>query len=84
LLRKLFRQRESPVFVRSDNEGEFAAEAVQARLDDHHARPTFILRGQPWQNGSIESFHDRLRDECLNREWFPSLAEARVVIEKWR
>jgi len=84
VLRKLFRQRQPPAFVRSDNGGEFAAEAVQTWLDDHHAGPAFIPRGQPWQNGFIESFHDKFRDECLNREWFPSLAEAKVVIEKWR
>jgi putative transposase len=84
VLRKLFRQREAPAFVRSDHGSEFTAEAVQAWLDDHHAGPAFIPPGQPWQNGFIESFHDKFRDECLNREWFPSLAEARVVIEKWR
>lgn len=84
VLRKLFRLREAPAFVRSDNGAEFTAEAVQAWLDDHQAGPAFIPPGQPWQNGFIESFHDKFRDECLNREWFPSLAEARVVIEKWR
>ena len=44
----------------------------------------YIKPGSPWENGHIESFHDKLRDECLNRELFGSLREARVVIEQWR
>lgn len=45
---------------------------------------SYIKPGSPWENAYIESFHDKLRDECLNREVFGSLAEARVVIEQWR
>jgi hypothetical protein len=44
----------------------------------------YIKPGSPWENGHIESFHDKLRDECLNRELFGSLREAQVVIEQWR
>ncbi len=44
----------------------------------------YIEPGSPWQNGHIESFHNRLRDECLNQEVFLSVTEARVVIEEWR
>lgn len=44
----------------------------------------FIDSGKPWQNGSDESFNGRLRDECLNPEWFRFRAEANVVIETWR
>ena len=44
----------------------------------------YIDPGSPWQNGYIESFHSRFRDECLNREWLLNLREARVVIEDWR
>lgn len=44
----------------------------------------YITPGSPWENAYIESFHDKLRDECLNREIFGSLMEARVVIEQWR
>jgi transposase InsO family protein len=84
LLRKVFRHRGAPEFLRSDNGSEFTAEAVQAWLEAHHAGPAFIAPGHPWENGFIESYHDKLRDECLDREWFESLAEARVVIEKWR
>ncbi|TXH02603.1 MAG: transposase, partial [Nevskiaceae bacterium] len=38
----------------------------------------------PWQNGNVESFNGKLRDECLNREWFVNLRDAKVVIEQWR
>ena len=48
------------------------------------SRRSYIDPGSPWQNGFIESFHNRLRDECLNREVLLSVAEAQVVIEQWR
>ena len=44
----------------------------------------YIKRGSPWENGHIESFHDKLHDECLNRELFGNLHEARVILESWR
>ena len=44
----------------------------------------YIASGSPWQNGYGESFNGRLRDECLNMEWFHNLVEARVVMERWR
>ena len=46
--------------------------------------PAFIAPGNPWQNGFVESFNGKLRDELLNREWFRSRAEAKVLIERWR
>jgi len=46
--------------------------------------PAFIAPGSPWQNGFVESFNGKLRDELLNREWFRSRAEATVLIERWR
>jgi putative transposase len=84
LLRRVFRKRGAPKFLRSDNGSEFTAQEVQIWLGDHQTGPAFIPPGQPWNNGFIESFHDKFRDECLNREWFQSLPEAQVVIEKWR
>ena len=45
---------------------------------------SLILPGKPWHNGFVESFNGKLRDECLNREWFRDLREARTVIESWR
>jgi transposase InsO family protein len=47
-------------------------------------KPLFIERGNPWENGYIESFNGRLREELLNREIFTPLAEARILIESWR
>jgi putative transposase len=44
----------------------------------------YIKPGSPWENGHIESFHDKLCDECLNRELFGNLHEARVILESWR
>ena len=44
----------------------------------------YIKPGSPWKNGHIEIFHDKLRDECLNRELFGNLREARVILEGWR
>ena len=59
---------------RSDNGPEFVAEAVQA----------WIERGSPWENGYIESFNARLRDELLNGEISYTLREAQIVVESWR
>lgn len=73
-----------PAFLRSDNGSEFTATQVMAWLQAHAIGPVFIPPGRPWHNGFIESFHDKFRDECLNREWFLSYAEAAIVIEQWR
>ena len=47
-------------------------------------RPGIYQAGQPWLNGTVESFNGKLRDECLNRKWFANLQEATLVIEQWR
>ena len=73
-----------PEHIRSDNGTEFIAQKIQAWLRDHQIKTLYIDPGSPWQNGYIESFHSRFRDECLNREWLLNLCEARVVIEDWR
>lgn len=83
-LAAILKSRPAPVFLRSDNGSEFTAHAVQTWLEDNQIGPVFIPPGQPWKNGFIESFHDKFRDECLQREWFQSLLEAKVVIEAWR
>jgi transposase InsO family protein len=80
----LFRERGSPAFLRSDNGGEFiAAEVVQA-LRAVGATPSYIAPGAPWQNGFVESFHGKLRDECLDREAFVSVKESQVCLERHR
>lgn len=84
LLTMILNNRPAPVFLRSDNGSEFTAQSVQTRLEHNSVGPVFIPPGQPWKNGYIESFHDKFRDECLQREWFQSLLEAQVVIEAWR
>jgi len=73
-----------PHHLRSDNGPEFIAYAIQDWLGRNEIKTLYIKPGSPWENGHIESFHDKLRDECLNRELFGSLREARVVIEDWR
>jgi putative transposase len=73
-----------PDHVRSDNGPEFIAYAIQDWLAEAGIKTIYIQPGSPWENGHIESFHDKLRDECLNRELFGSLAEARVILESWR
>jgi len=80
----ILQKRDAPVFLRSDNGSEFTAEPVQTWLEQKKVGPAFIPPGQPWKNGFVESFHDKFRDECLQREWFQSLLEAQVVIETWR
>jgi putative transposase len=84
LLAKILNKRPAPAFLRSDNGSEFTAHSVKTWLEHNKVGPAFIPPGQPWKNGFIESFHDKFRDECLQREWFQSLLEAQVVIEAWR
>lgn len=73
-----------PEHLRSNNGPEFIAYAIQDRLREKKIKTIYIKPGSPWENAYIESFHDKLRDECLNRDIFDSLREAQVVIEQWR
>lgn len=83
-LSRLMRIYGKPTFIRSDNGGEFTAMAVMTWLRDQNVGPVYIKPGSPWQNGFVESFNGKLRDECLNREWFVTRSEAKILIEKWR
>jgi transposase InsO family protein len=74
----------APEYLRSDNGPEFIAYAIQDWLAQRQIKTLYIRPGSPWENGHIESFHDKLRDELLNRELFGTLAEARVILESWR
>lgn len=74
----------APEHIRSDNGPEFIAYAIEDWVARQSIKTIYIKPGSPWENGHIESFHDKLRDECLNRELFGSLAEARVILESWR
>jgi len=73
-----------PGYIRSDNGPEFIAAKVQQWLSKNQIKTIYIDPGSPWQNGYIESFHSRFRDECLGREMLLNLREARVVISDWR
>jgi transposase InsO family protein len=84
ILEAAMRQHGTPQHIRSDNGPEFVAYAIQDWMEQHQVKTLYIKPGSPWENGYIESFHDKLRDECLNREVFGTLAEARVLIEQWR
>lgn len=84
VLGELFVERGVPEHIRSDNGPEFTAKVVRAWLRRLGVRTLFIEPGSPWENGTIESFNGKLRDEWLNGELFYTLAEARVLIERWR
>ena len=84
ILEKAIRQYGTPSYIRSDNGSEFIANKVQTWLKDHQVKTIYIYPGSPWQNGYIENFQSRFRDECLNQEWLLNLREARFVIEDWR
>ena len=83
-LSQLFLSKGIPEYVRSDNGPEFTAEAVRDWLNRLGVKALFIELGSPWENGYIESFNGKLRDELLNREVFTTLLEAKVLIEAWR
>jgi putative transposase len=73
-----------PEHIRSDNGPEFMAREVRRWLSRLGVKTLFIEPGSPWENGYIESFNDKLRDELLNREIFTTLTEAKVLIAQWR
>jgi transposase InsO family protein len=84
VLSDLFVLRGVPGHIRSDNGAEFIAKAVQEWIAAVGAKTAYIAPGSPWENGFIESFNARLRDELLDGEIFYSLKEAKIVIESWR
>ena len=83
-LYNLFLLRGTPKYIRSDNGPEFTAKKVREWLHEVDVNTLFIEPGSPWENGYIESFNGKLRDELLDREVFDTLHEARVLIEGWR
>ena len=84
VLTDLFILRGPPAFVRSDNGPEFIAGKVRDWIAAVGARTAYIEPGSPWENGYVESFNARLRDELLDGEVFHSLREAQILIEQWR
>jgi len=73
-----------PLAVRTDNGPEFTSRAFLAWTTLHGIRHILIQPGRPMQNGYIESFNGKFRDECLNEQWFQSLPQARDCIAEWR
>jgi putative transposase len=74
----------APRSITLDNGSEFAGRAMEAWAIQTGVQLCFIRPGRPVENGFIESFNGRLRDECLNVEWFTSLEEARRGLALWR
>lgn len=83
-LTELFCSRGVPVHLRSDNGSEFSNQQIRTWLSELGVKTSFIEPGSPWENGYIESFNGKLRDELLNGEIFYTLYEAKVLIEQWR
>jgi putative transposase len=73
-----------PSVVRTDNGPEFTSRVFMAWAQSHGIRHVLIQPGRPMQNGYIESFNGKFRDECLNEHWFETLSQARAAIAAWR
>jgi putative transposase len=84
VLDRLRAQRPLPSRLVLDNGPELISRALAAWAHQHNVALHFIAPGKPIQNAHCESFHGRLRDECLNAQWFLSLREARRIVEAWR
>jgi transposase InsO family protein len=80
----LFAIRGAPQHIRCDNGPEFVADEIQRWLGQAAVDTLYIQKASPWENGYVESFNSRLRDELLNRELFLGLDEARYVLDEWR
>ena len=83
-LTKLFTSRRIPDYIRSDNGPEFTSRRVRDWLKELGVKTLFFEPGSPWENGYIESFNGKLRDELLNLEIFDTLKESQILIERWR
>jgi putative transposase len=84
VLSRLVSERGAPKYMRSDNGPEFVSRALLQWIVGEGVGTALIEPGKPWQNGTLESFNGKFRDECLSMEWFRSRAEAKVEIERWR
>jgi len=80
----LFLLRGVPKYIRSDNGSEFTAGAIRKWLAELRVTTLYIEPGSPWENGYNESFNGKLQDELLKREIFMTLAEAKILAERWR
>ena len=83
-LTELFCERGLPEFIRSDNGSEFLNDQIRVWLSELGVKTPFIEPGNPWENGYIESFNGKFRDELLNGEIFNTFMESQIIIEQWR
>lgn len=83
-LERLFREHGAPEHLRSDNGPEFVEKALRQWLKEQGTKTVYIDKGCPWQNGYVESFNGRFRDEFLNQQVFLSLRDAQIRIGSWR
>jgi putative transposase len=84
VLDRLIEKRGRPDSLRSDNGPEFTSRRMLGWTEDRKINLIHIQPGRPMQNGHVESFHGRLRDECLNATWFRTLNHVRQILEQWR
>lgn len=84
VLERLKETRGLPGLIQMDNGPEFTGHALDAWAYRNRVKLFFIEPGKPVQNAHVESFNGKLRNECLNQEWFTNLREAKTVIEEWR
>ena len=83
-LSELFVEHGIPENIRSDNGSEFTADSIRRWLFRLGVNTAYIEPGSPWENGYIESFNGKFRDELLNGEIFDTIFEAKVITEQWR
>jgi putative transposase len=84
ILARLIQEHGAPEHIRCDNGPEFVSRAVRAWLMESKVNGLYIAPASPWENGYVESYHARLRDEVLDREEFATLLQARGILELWR
>jgi putative transposase len=84
VLEWIISQRGTPEVIRCDNGPEFTSRHFLVWCEERAIRLIHIQPGRPMQNGHVESFNGRFRDECLNHHWFTTLADAKEKIERWR
>jgi putative transposase len=84
VLDRLIEECGQPEIVRSDNGSEFASRRILGWAEERKLNLVHIQPGRPMQNGHVESFHGRLRDECLNASWFRTLNDVRRTLDDYR
>ena len=84
VLQEAIEEHGAPEYIRSDNGPEFIATAIQEWLQGNGIKTIYIDPGCPWQNGYVESFNDKFRGECLNRELIYTLSESRVIFADYQ